>query len=186
MSNKIKYWNYNKETLEVDQNPVVLPKQSGMDEYPRTALLVEPKSKKDGFAVCVCNFVDGRPTDTEYVTDNRGKLKFLKETIFTTDEVRELGELDDKWTLKEPTSQFSVWDEQAGDWVDNEAHKEHFWVEEQLKETDRQLEFALDGDDRASNSEAEIRAYRKALRNYTSFDSETNTYTILGDARPTL
>lgn len=184
--NKNKFWRYSKEDLVVVQQPVVMPMQSKMDERPRDALLVEPKPPKDGFAVCVCNFVDGRPTDTEYVVDNRGKLKFLKESIFTTDEVRELGELDEKWTLKEPPSQFAVWDQSADDWKENTDKKEHFWVEEQLKEMDRQLELVLDGDSRAKNTETEIRAYRKALRDYTSYDQETDTYTIRGEARPTI
>lgn len=188
MSDKdYKFWRYSKENLIVVNDPVIMPKQSLMDERPKDALLVEPLPPKDGYVVCVCDFNDkGRPTSTEYIVDNRGKLKFSKDNVFSTDEVREIGELESEFTLKEPPSQFSVWDESIDDWKENTAKKEHFWVQETLTKMDKQLELVLDGDDRATNTEAEIRAYRKALRDYTSYDQETDTYTIRGESRPEL
>lgn len=110
------YYTYNKETLEVNQVGVSTTKHSKIPEYPRDALLVKPLEPKDGFIVRVCEFVSGRPTDTEYVEDNRGKTIY-NTTTKESKKVDYLGEIESGWTLIEPTSEFDEWDGAA--WVKN-------------------------------------------------------------------
>lgn len=110
------YYTYNKDTLEANPLGVSATKFSKIPEYPRDSLLVKPLEPKDGFIVRVCEFVNGRPTNTEHVEDNRGK------TIYntTTKESKKgdyLGKIESGWTIIEPTSEFDEWD--VDGWVKN-------------------------------------------------------------------
>lgn len=181
------YWVYDVHTFEVNPAPIKAQFRGGFHHIPADALLVEPKEPKDGYVVCVSNFEGQRPTSTSYVEDHRGETFYYKRSATVDDKVREIGPLDEeKYTFKVPQSHFSYWDNEADDWVENTDKKEHFWVVEELESVDVLLELALDGDPRSKNTEQEIRNYRKELRDYTSHDLETDTYTLRGKKRPTL
>lgn len=108
------YYTYNKETLEVNQVSVSTTRHSKLPEYPRDALLVKPLEPKEGFIVRVCEFVNGRPTATEYSTDFRGKTIYNTAQPSESKQVKELGEIEQGWTLKE-SPPHSIW--QGNDWV---------------------------------------------------------------------
>lgn len=119
------YYTYNKETLIVNQKGISTTRFSALPEYPRDALLVKPLELKDGYVVCVCDFVNGRPTATEYVADHRGKTIYNKANPLESKQVEKLGEIEDGWTLSKPPHQYVTWSEALDDWqVDTQAKYE--------------------------------------------------------------
>ncbi|NAX00010.1 MULTISPECIES: hypothetical protein [unclassified Vibrio] len=119
------YYTYNKDTLEVNQVGVSATKFSKIPEYPRDALLVKPLEPKEGFLVRVCEFEDGRPTATEYVADHRGKAIYNKANPLESKQVKDLGDIEDGWTLTQPPHEFVTWSEELNDWqVDTQAKYE--------------------------------------------------------------
>lgn len=119
------YYTYKKDTLEVNQTGVSTTRHSKLPEYPRDALLVKPLEPKEGFIVRVCEFVNGRPTATEYIADHRGKTIYNIAKPLESKQVKELGEIEVGWTLKEPPHQYVTWSEALNDWqVDTQAKYE--------------------------------------------------------------
>jgi len=119
------YYTYNKETLEVNQEGVSTTKHSKIPEYPRDALLVKPLELKEGFLVRVCKFENGRPTATEYVADHRGKTIYNTVKPLEIKQVKDLGEIEEGWTLTQPPHQYVTWSEELVDWqVDDQAKYE--------------------------------------------------------------
>lgn len=119
------YYTYNKETLVVNQEGVSTTKNSKIPEYPRDALLVKPLESKEGFVVRVCEFVNGRPTATEYVADQRGKTIYNKANPLESKQVKDLGEIEEGWTLTQPPHQYVTWSEELNDWqIDTQAKYE--------------------------------------------------------------
>lgn len=103
------YYTYNKETLIVNQEGISTTCFSALPEYPRDALLIKPLPEKEGFAVLVCDFENGRPTSTEYVADHLGETIYNKSNPLESKQVKELGEIEDGWTLETPVSLFDEW-----------------------------------------------------------------------------
>ncbi len=119
------YYTYNKDTLEVNQVGVPTTKHSKIPEYPRDALLVKPLESKEGFLVRVCQFENGRPTATEYVADHRAKTIYKNANPLESKQVKDLGEIDEGWTLTQPPHQYVTWNEELGDWqTDSQAKYE--------------------------------------------------------------
>lgn len=116
------YYNYNKDTLIVNQTPLSANCYSAIPEFPKNALLTAPLPPKEGFAVRVCEFKDGRPTSTEYVIDNRGKNIFHTEFPSLSKRMEELGDLEDGWTLLAPSTPYDEWNKLKG-WVTNRQNK---------------------------------------------------------------
>lgn len=119
------YYTYDKETLIVNQKGISTTRFSALPEYPRNALLVKPLEPKKGFLVRVCKFENGRPTATEYVVDHRGKTIYNKAKPLESKQVKELGDIEDGWTLTQPPHQYVTWSEALDDWqVDTQAKYE--------------------------------------------------------------
>ncbi|ENM3886690.1 hypothetical protein Q5N41_07360 [Vibrio cholerae] len=119
------YYTYNKDTFEVNQTGVPTTKHSKIPEYPRDALLVRPLKPKEGFLVRVCKFENGRPTATEYIADHRGKTIYNNANPLESKQVKELGEIEDGWTLTQPPHQFVIWSDELDDWqIDTQAKYE--------------------------------------------------------------
>ena len=119
------YYTYNKDSLEVNQVGVSTTKFSKIPEYPRDALLVKPLEPKEGFLVRVCKFENGRPTATEYVVDHRGKTVYNKAKPLESKRVKDLGDIEEGWTLTQPPHQYVIWSEDLNDWqVDTQAKYE--------------------------------------------------------------
>lgn len=120
------YYTYDKETLVVNQIGISSTRFSAIPEHPRDALLVKPLEEKDGFAVIVCNFENGRPTDTEYVEDHRGKTIYDISDCTVSKTVTKLGEIEVGFTLSKPSSQFDIWDNTNDNWqLDTQKKYEH-------------------------------------------------------------
>ncbi len=117
------YYTYNKDTLEVNQVGISTTKHSKIPEYPWDALLVKPLEPKEGFIVRVCEFVNRRPTATEYVSDHRGKTIYNKTNSLESKQVEKLGEIEDGWTLTKPPHQYVTWSEELNDWEINTQAK---------------------------------------------------------------
>ncbi len=116
------YYTYNKETLIVNQKGISTTRFSALPEYPRDALLVKPLEPNDGYVVCVCDFINGRPTSTEYVADHRGKMIYNKANPLESKQVKDLGDIEEGWTLTKPPHQYVTWNEELSDWdVDSQA-----------------------------------------------------------------
>lgn len=119
------YYTYNKETLVVNQKGISTTLRQALPEYPRDALLIKPLPEKEGFVVRVCDFDNGRPTATEYVADHRGKTIYNKSNALESKPVKNLGEIEDGWTLKEPPHQYVTWSAELDDWqIDTQAKYE--------------------------------------------------------------
>ncbi|MBF4246595.1 hypothetical protein EA004_16395 [Vibrio anguillarum] len=119
------YYTYNKETLVVNQEGVSTTKNSKIPEYPRDGLLVKPLEPKEGFLIRACDFENGRPTATEYVADHRGKTIYNKANPLESKQVKDLGDIEEGWTLIEPPHQYVIWSDELGDWqIDTQAKYE--------------------------------------------------------------
>ncbi|MGG5573466.1 hypothetical protein [Vibrio diazotrophicus] len=119
------YYTYNKDTLVVNQKGISTTLRQALPEYPRDALLIKPLPEKKGFEVRVCDFENGRPTATEYVADHRGKVIYNKANPLESKQVKDLGDIEDGWTLIKPPHQFVIWNEELNDWqVDTQAKYE--------------------------------------------------------------
>ncbi|PNI01165.1 hypothetical protein C1N32_20600 [Vibrio diazotrophicus] len=119
------YYTYNKETLVVNQKGISTTLHQALPEYPRDALLIKPLPEKQGFVVRVCKFENGRPTATEYVADHRGKTIYNKANPLESKQVKDLGDIEDGWTLAKPPHQHVTWSAELDDWqVDTQAKYE--------------------------------------------------------------
>lgn len=119
------YYTYNKETLVVNQKGISTTLRQAQPEYPRDALLIKPLLEKEGFVVRVCDFENGRPTSSEYVRDLRGKVIYNKANPLGSKQVKDLGEVEEGWTLNKPSSQYVTWNEELDDWeTDTQAQYE--------------------------------------------------------------
>ena len=112
----MKYWTINKENREV-----IGTGDTDKWNMPRNVLLVEPLPEKEGFAVVAIADLKG----TEYVADYRGKTMYKKAIPLESKQVKELGEIEVGWTLKEPPHQYVTWCEALNDWqTDTQAKYE--------------------------------------------------------------
>ncbi|MBY8116890.1 hypothetical protein KW542_07155 [Vibrio fluvialis] len=112
----MKYWTVDKETREV-----VGSGDTDKWNMPRHVLLVEPLPEKEGYAVIAKADLSG----TEYVADHRGKTIYNKTNPLESKTVKDLGEIEEGWTLNKPLSQYVTWNEELNDWeVDTQAQYE--------------------------------------------------------------
>ncbi|EKO3474984.1 hypothetical protein NTH41_003734 [Vibrio fluvialis] len=112
----MKYWTVDKETREV-----VGSGDTDKWNMPRHVLLVEPLPEKEGYAIIAKSDLSG----TEYVVDHRGKVIYNKAKPTESKQVKDLGEIEDGWTLTKPPHQYFTWSEEINDWkVDNQAKYE--------------------------------------------------------------
>jgi hypothetical protein len=188
----INYYTYDKDTLEVNNQPKKLIKQSKMDEFPLTALLVEPLKPEIGKAVIVCEFDEaGRPQSTKYISDHRGKHAYSTSHPYRKEKIDYIGDVKEGWTLKERSSDFDEW--VNDNWVTDEAKlNEHLASIEQIKMeselnwVDAQLKYHATGDTkRAIISIDSLNTYAIKCRDYVQ--NIDGVLTIVGDkpVRPT-
>ncbi|EPP24985.1 hypothetical protein [Vibrio fluvialis] len=112
----MKYWTIDKDTKEVVD-------YGDTDKWnmPRGVLLVEPLPAKKGFAVVATADLKG----TKYVSDHRGKVIYDKAKPTESKQVKDLGEIEDGWTLTKPPHQYVTWSDELGDWqTDTQAKYE--------------------------------------------------------------
>lgn len=102
----MKYWTINKVTREV-----IGSGEADKWNMPRNVLLIEPLPPKEDFAVIATTDLKG----TEYVADHRGKIIYNKDNLHESKQVEDLGEIEDSWTLEQPTTDFDEWID--GAWV---------------------------------------------------------------------
>ncbi|EJL6714172.1 hypothetical protein NMS61_000082 [Vibrio cholerae] len=112
----MKYWTIDKNTKEV-----VGHGDTDKWNMPRNVLLVEPLPAKEGFAVVAKADLSG----TEYVADHSGKTIYNKAKPLESKRVKDLGEIEEGWTLTQPPHQYVIWSEDLNDWqVDTQAKYE--------------------------------------------------------------
>ncbi|EKO3553654.1 hypothetical protein ACTQ8U_000812 [Vibrio fluvialis] len=112
----MKYW-----IIDPKTRLVVGSAEATKWNIPRNALLVEPLSKKEGYAVTAKADFSG----TEYVPDHRGKTIYNKANPLELKQVKDLGEIEEGWTLIQPTHQYVTWSEELNDWqIDKQAKYE--------------------------------------------------------------
>ncbi|EPZ8237898.1 hypothetical protein ACXWGB_001672 [Vibrio fluvialis] len=112
----MKYWTVDKETREV-----VGSGDTDKWNMPRHVLLVEPLPEKEGYAIIAKSDLSG----AEYVVDHRRKVIYNKAKPTESKQVKDLGEIEDGWTLTKPPHQYVTWSEEINDWkVDNQAKYE--------------------------------------------------------------
>lgn len=112
----MKYWTINKETREV-----VGSGDTDKWNMPRNVLLIEPLPPKEGFVVVAKTNLSG----TEYIVDHRGKVIYNKAKPTESKQVKDLGEIEDGWTLTKPPHQYVTWSDELDDWqVDTQAKYE--------------------------------------------------------------
>ncbi|MBD0786719.1 hypothetical protein HUO09_10195 [Vibrio sp. Y2-5] len=112
----MKYWTINKETREV-----IASGDTGKWNMPRNVLLVEPLPSKEGFAVVATADLKG----SEYVADHRGKTIYNKAKPLESKQVKDLGDIEEGWTLTQPPNQYVTWSDELADWqVDTQAKYE--------------------------------------------------------------
>ncbi|ENI8048302.1 hypothetical protein ABZW77_001872 [Vibrio cholerae] len=112
----MKYWTIDKETREV-----IGCGDTDKWNMPRNVLLVEPLPGKEGFAVVATADLKG----TEYVVDHRGKTIYNKAKPLESKQVKDLGEIEEAWTLTQPPHQYVTWNEELDDWqTDTQAKYE--------------------------------------------------------------
>lgn len=101
----MKYWTVDNKTREVMGS-------GDTDKWnmPRNVLLVEPLPTKEGFAVVAKADLSG----TEYAADYRGKIIYNTARPTESKQVKELGEIEEGWTLEEYLPH-SIW--QGNNWV---------------------------------------------------------------------
>ncbi|WP_417883026.1 hypothetical protein [Vibrio rumoiensis] len=112
------YWDFNEETLIINQNGLPIKKRAGQDLYPRTALLTKPLEPKDDYQVLAVLDANGCAIDSEYVEDHRGKTIYNTQDCKQSKIVEKLGVIEDDWTLLKPSTQFDEWID--SEWVTNE------------------------------------------------------------------
>ncbi|EOW3711151.1 hypothetical protein ACOW3S_001747 [Vibrio fluvialis] len=112
----MKYWTVDKETREV-----VGSGDTDKWNMPRHVLLVEPLPEKEGYAIIAKSDLSG----TEYVADHRGKTIYNKTNPLKSKTVKDLGEIEEGWTLNKPPHQYATWNDELGDWqTDTQAKYE--------------------------------------------------------------
>ncbi|PNH91343.1 hypothetical protein [Vibrio diazotrophicus] len=112
----MKYW-----TIDKDIREVIGSGDTDKWNMPRNVLLVEPLPAKAGFAVVAKTDLSG----TEYVADHRGKTVYNKAKPLDSKQVKELGEIEDGWTLTQPPHQYVTWNQKLDDWqTDSQAKYE--------------------------------------------------------------
>ncbi|CAH8193367.1 conserved hypothetical protein [Vibrio aestuarianus] len=103
----MKYWTIDKDTREV-----IGSGDTDKWNMPRNVLLVEPLPTKEGFAVIAKSDLSG----TEYVADQRGKTIYNKANPLESKQVKDLGDIEEGWTLIQPLHQYVTWNEELDDW----------------------------------------------------------------------
>ncbi|PNH99229.1 hypothetical protein [Vibrio diazotrophicus] len=112
----MKYWTIDKETREV-----IGSGDTDKWNMPRNVLLVEPLAAKEGFAVVANTDLNG----TEYIVNYRGKTIYNKAKPLESKTVKDLGDIEEGWTLTQPLHQYVTWSEALDDWqVDTQAKYE--------------------------------------------------------------
>jgi hypothetical protein len=112
----MKYWTIDKETREV-----IGSGDTDKWNMPRNILLVEPLPAKEGFAVVATADLKG----TEYVADHRGKTIYNIGNPLESKQVKDLGEIEEGWTLTQPPHHYVTWSTELDDWqVDTQAKYE--------------------------------------------------------------
>ena len=112
----MKYWTINKETREV-----IGSGDTDKWNMPRNVLLIEPLPPKEGFAVVATADLKG----TEYVADHRGKTIYNTAKPLESKQVKDLGDIEEGWTLTQPPHQYVTWSEELDDWqIDTQAKYE--------------------------------------------------------------
>lgn len=101
----MKYW-----TVDVKTREVIGSGDADKWNVPRNVLLVEPRPPKEGFAVVAKADLSG----AEYVVDHRGKTIYNTVKPSESKQVKELGEIEEGWVLKEYLPH-SIW--QDHNWV---------------------------------------------------------------------
>ena len=110
-------YNYHIKTNEfLDSKEALLDPLEKKPLLPRNATFIKPIETKKGFSI----IFDTQKNNWEYIEDHRGKKVFKKETKEWTF-IRNLGELDNSITLKEPR-EFDKWDESKNDWSGHDEH----------------------------------------------------------------
>lgn len=120
------YFKYNKETLEVDHNPVQAHQHAiGQFIIPINAITDKSiiKAHKEGFRVIAADIDEnGKPHSTEYILDLIGKTVYDKLDCNKSQKMEKLGEPDFGWTLEVPKTRFDEWFYELG-WVTNTQNK---------------------------------------------------------------
>lgn len=112
----MKHWTINKETREI-----IGSGDTDKWNMPRNVLLVEPLPPKEGFAVVANADLSG----TEYIADHRDKTIYNKSNPLKSKQVKDLGDIEEGWTLTQPPHQYVTWSEALDDWqVDAQAKYE--------------------------------------------------------------
>ena len=115
------YWAVNKETKEINLEPIFPEFRGGVYHIPKDALIIKPLEEKKGFAVLAKLDLNEIAIGSEYIEDNRGKTIYLKSNCNKKSTVRELGLIQDKWTEQIPMSKF---DEFINDkWIKNKREE---------------------------------------------------------------
>lgn len=115
------YYIYHLETLIVEQKGISTTRQSLIPEYPKNALLVEPLKPKIDHVVCVCEFINGRPTETKYIEDHRGQLIYNCNNCTLYEEVEGIGVIKEGFTLNKPLTPYDEWIDNQ--WITNQSNK---------------------------------------------------------------
>ena len=116
------YFQYDKETKIVNHKKVSAFNGSKIPQIPRNALVIEPLPKKKCFVVVACDFDEtGRPHSTKYLEDHRGKTIYSKTDSTQFEEVQELGQVKEGFTLSGPLTIFDEWI--GNQWVTNQSNK---------------------------------------------------------------
>ncbi|MBY8063330.1 hypothetical protein [Vibrio fluvialis] len=112
----MKHW-----TIDAITREVLASGDADKWNIPRNVLLVEPLPPKEGFAVVATADLKG----TEYIADHRGKSIYNKTNPLESKTVKDLGEIEEGWTLNKPSSQYVTWNEERDDWkTDTQAKYE--------------------------------------------------------------
>ncbi|PMJ90296.1 hypothetical protein [Vibrio sp. 10N.261.55.A7] len=114
------YWPINSQTKEV-QPPIEAQKRGGTWHISKNALLNEPVSSKEGYAVVAIFDENGIPVGSELIEDHRSSGVYKISNCAESKVITELGPIEDGWTELEPSTHFDVW--KNGQWVLNEQAK---------------------------------------------------------------
>lgn len=101
-----RYWTYDIRTLEV-LGSIERTKWNA----PRNTFLMPPLSQKSGYAVIVVLGDQQKATGTQYQIDYRGQTIYDTADCMSSKTVKQLGEIDNGWTLAQPSAGFDEWGE---------------------------------------------------------------------------
>ena len=114
------YWSFNADTKIIDPDSYNAKLRGGIYHIPKTALTMNPITAKDDFAVIACDFDNkGKPHNTTYIEDHRGKTIWDKTNALKEEQITELGPIKEGFTESVPKGEFDEWVD--GKWVTNES-----------------------------------------------------------------